>query len=140
MPHVSPRHLKKKTFQVLMRQFYNALEEADARTKVALMLKEVFTKTEKIMFAKRIALIYLLSKDVPFEKIGEILHLSSATISRYSLGIEQDRYAETLKVIKRRGKFLDILEKILQAGLPPKYGKGRYRNSKRILSKKVDEV
>ena len=108
MPHVSPRHLKKKTFQVLMRQFYNALEEADARTKVALMLKEVFTKTEKIMFAKRIALIYLLSKDVPFEKIGEILLLSSATISRYSLGIEQDRYAETLKVIKQPQLQLNI--------------------------------
>ena len=58
---------------MLMRQFYNALEEADARTKVALMFKEIFTKTEKVMLAKRITLIYLLSKEMPFEKIGEIL-------------------------------------------------------------------
>ena len=137
MPHVSPRRLNKKTFQMLMRQFYNALEEADARTKVALMFKEIFTKTEKVMLAKRITLIYLLSKEMPFEKIGEILHLSSATISRYSVGKEREKYRETLRILRRRGKFLDILEKILQAGPPPR-GRGRWKKIYRLTEKNID--
>ena len=139
MPHVSKRYLKKKSFSILMRQFTNALEEADQRTKVAPMLGELFTKTEKVMFAKRIALVYLLSRNVPYNQIEKILHLSPVTISKFSLKLETGNYKQTIAIVNRRGKFLDILEKILQAGLPPKYGKGRYKKIARIISPKIDE-
>jgi len=120
-----------------MRQFVNALEEADDRARVAPMLRELFTKTEKVMFAKRIALIYLLSKDVPFEKIEELLHLSPVTISKYSLRMEMDKYKQTIAIVNRKGKFMDILEKILQAGMPPR-GRGRWKKINRMTDLKID--
>ena len=137
MPHVSQRYLKKDSFKILMRQFVNALEEADDRARVAPMLRELFTKTEKVMFAKRIALIYLLSKDVPFEKIEELLHLSPVTISKYSLRMEMDKYKQTIAIVNRKGKFMDILEKILQAGMPPR-GRGRWKKINRMTDLKID--
>ena len=121
-----------------MRQFVNALEEADDRARVYPMLAELFTKTEKIMLAKRIALIYLLSKDVPFEKIEELLHLSPVTISKFSLKIDQDKFKQTIAIVNRRGKFSDILGKILQAGLPSR-GRGRWKKMNRITDLKIDE-
>jgi uncharacterized protein YerC len=120
-----------------MRQFVNALEEADDRARVAPMLRELFTKTEKVMFAKRIALIYLLSKDAPFEKIEELLHLSPTTISKFSLRLEMEKYKQTVAIVNRRGKFLDILEKILQAGLPPR-DRGRWKKINRMTDRKID--
>ena len=138
MPHVSQRYLKKDSFKILMRQFVNALEEADDRARVAPMLRELFTKTEKVMFAKRIALIYLLSKDVPFEKIEELLHLSPVTISKFSLRMELGKYKQTAAIVNRRGKFADILGKILEAGLPPR-GRGRWKKIYRMTDRKIDE-
>lgn len=120
-----------------MRQFINALEEADYRNRAAPMLRELFTKTEKVMFAKRIALIYLLSKNVPYEKIEDLLHLSPVTISKFSLGLEIGRYKQTIRVVTRKGKFADILEKILEAGLPPIVGKGRWKRVNRIIDRKI---
>lgn len=121
-----------------MQQFANALEEADDRRKVSPMLRELFTKTEKIMFAKRIALVYLLSKKVPFAKIDSLLHLSPVTISKFSTRLDLGKYKQTIAIVTRRGKFLDILEKILQAGMPPKYGRGRWKKLYRTTSKSID--
>ena len=121
-----------------MRQFANALEEADDRARVYPMLAELFTKTEKIMLAKRIALIYLLSKDVPFEKIEELLHLSPVTISKFSLKMDQDKFKQTIAIVNRQGKFSDILGKILQAGLPSR-GRGRWKRINRITDLKIDK-
>ena len=138
MPHVSQKYLKKESFKILMRQFINALEEADDRARVAPMLQELFTKTEKVMFAKRIALIYLLSKKVSFEKIEKLLHLSPVTISKFALGMEMEKFKQTIAIVNRRGKFIDILEKILQAGLPSR-GRGRWKKINRMTDPKIDK-
>lgn len=137
MPHVSQRYLKKESFKVLMRQFTNALEEADDRAKVAPMFRELFTKTEKIMLAKRIALIYLLSKRVSFEKIEKLLHLSPVTISKFSLKLEQGKFKQIIAIVSRRGKFADILEKILYMGAPP-LGRGRWKRINRLTDRNID--
>ncbi|MEX2029052.1 MAG: Trp family transcriptional regulator [Candidatus Paceibacterota bacterium] len=139
MPHVSKRYLKKESFRILMRQFTNALEEADSRARVGKMLDELLTKTEKIMLAKRIALIYLLSKDTPFEKIEKLLHLSPVTISKFSLKVEGGKYKQTIMIANHRGKFLDIMEKIIQARLPPR-GRGRWKKIRRMTDKKIDKA
>lgn len=128
MPHISKKRLNQDVFHKLMIQLTQTLEEADNRSKSALVLNELFTKTEKVMFAKRIATIYLLHKNVSFEKISETLHVSSTTIARYSLALEKGGYSQLLVVITKKGKLLDNLEKLLRAGLPPIVGKGRWRN------------
>ena len=128
MPHISSKKLKKENLQRLYDEFSAALQKSAQRSWIKLFLNGFLTRTEKIMLAKRFAVIYLLSKDIPVSYIAEALHMSPATISRMSLKYEIGKYSSLLKTIQRENKDIwRILEKILRAGLPPIAGRGRWK-------------
>ena len=126
MPHVSSKKLKKEHLQKLYNEFSNALEKSARKSWSKFFLRDFLTRTEKIMLAKRFAVIYLLSEGIPHSYIAESLGMSPATIARMSLKYEIGKYSSILKVAKRESKDIwGILEKILRAGLPPIAGRGR---------------
>ena len=128
MPHISSKKLKKEYLQKLYNEFSLALEKSARKSWVKIFLNDFLTRTEKIMLAKRFAVIYLLSKDVPTSYIAEALYMSPATISRMSLKYDIGKYSSLLKAIKDENKDIwKILEKILRAGLPPIAGRGRWK-------------
>ena len=128
MPHISSKKLKQENLQKLYNEFSIALEKSARKSWVKLFLNDFLTRTEKIMLAKRFAVIYLLSKDVPTSYVAEALCMSPATIHRMSLKYEIGKYSSLLKTVKDEDKNIwDILEKILRAGLPPVAGRGRWK-------------
>lgn len=128
MPHVSSKKLKKKHLQKLYNEFSNALEKSARKSWIKFFLNDFLTHTEKIMLAKRFAVIYLLSKDVPASYISDALYMSPATISRMSLKYDIGKYSSLLKAVKSENRDVwRILEKILKAGLPPRAGRGRWK-------------
>ena len=128
MPHVSSKKLKKEHLQKLYNEFSIALEKSAKKSWAKIFLNDFLTHTEKIMLAKRFAVIYLLSKDVPDSYISEALGMSPATIARMSLKFEIGKYSSLLNAIKDENKDMwTILEKILRAGLPPIAGRGRWK-------------
>jgi uncharacterized protein YerC len=128
MPHVSSKKLKKENLQKLYDEFGTALEKSAKKSWVKLFLNDFLTRTEKIMLAKRFAVIYLLSKDIPATYIAEALCMSPATIFRMSLKYDIGKYSSLLRAIREENKDLwGILEKILRAGLPPRAGRGRWK-------------
>jgi|SRR3989344_5988212 len=128
MPHVSSKKFKKEVLQKLYNEFSEALEKSVNKSSVRFFFKDFLTRTEKIMLAKRFAVIYLLSLDIPVTYIAESLGMSPATISRMSLKYDIGKYSSLLKIIKEdKENMWDILEKILRAGLPPKVGRGRWK-------------
>ena len=128
MPHVSYRKLKKEHLQKLYDEFASALQKSAQKSWTKFFLNDFLTYTEKIMLAKKFAVIYLLSKDVPTSYIYEALHMSPATVSRMSAKYDRGRYSSLLKAIKKEdGEIWKILEKILKAGLPPVAGRGRWK-------------
>lgn len=128
MPHISSKKLKKEHLQKLYNEFSFALEKSAKKSWIKFFLNDFLTHTEKIMLAKRFAVIYLLSKDVPTSYIAEALCMSPATISRMSVKYDIGRYSSLLKAIKNENKDIwGILEKILKAGLPPRAGRGRWK-------------
>ncbi len=125
MPHVSSKKLKKEHLQKIYREFGIALEKS---TKKSDFLNDFLTRTEKIMLAKRFAVIYLLSQEVPTSYIAESLLMSPATIYRMSLKYDIGKYSSLLKAINAENKQIwEILENILRAGLPPRAGRGRWK-------------
>jgi len=127
MPHVSSKKLKKESLQKLYDEFSIALEKS-AKKSVKLFLNDLLTHTEKIMLAKRFAVIYLLSKDVPVSYISDSLCMSPTTIFKMSLKYDIGKYSSLLKTITNNNKEIwEILEKILRAGLPPRAGRGRWK-------------
>ena len=128
MPHISSKKLKKENLQKLYDEFNGALEKSAKKSWIKFFLNDFLTKTEKIMLAKRFAVIYLLSKDVPTSYISESLCMSPTTIFRMSLKYEIGRYSFLLKTIESENKNIwKILEKILRAGMPPRAGRGRWK-------------
>ncbi|MDO8659548.1 MAG: Trp family transcriptional regulator [Candidatus Parcubacteria bacterium] len=128
MPHISSKKLEKKQLQKLYDEFSVALEKSAKKSWVKFFLNDLLTKTEKIMLAKRFAVIYLLSQDVPPSYIADALCMSPTTIFRMSLKYDIGKYSYLLRAIKNESKDIwKILEKILQAGLPPRAGRGRWK-------------
>ena len=128
MPHVSSKKLKKEHLQKLYNEFSSALEKSAKKSWIKFFLNDFLTHTEKIMLAKRFAVIYLLSKDVPDSYIAESLCMSPATISRMSLKYDIGKYSSLLRTVKKEDRDIwKILEKILRAGLPPIAGRGRWK-------------
>jgi len=128
MPHVSSQKLKNEHLQRLYNEFGSALEKSAKKSRTKFFLGDFLTYTEKIMLAKRFAVIYLLSKNIPVSYISEALYMSPATISRMSLKYDIGKYSSLLKTIERENKDIwEILEKILKAGLPPRAGRGRWK-------------
>lgn len=128
MPHVSSRKLKKEQLQKLYNEFSSGLEKSAHKSAGKFFLRDFLTHTEKIMLAKRFAVICLLSQDVPPTYIAEALGMSPATIFRMSLKYETGCYSSLLRSIKKEEKDIwRILEQILKAGLPPRAGRGRWK-------------
>src|SRR3989344_423690 len=128
MPHVSSKKLKKEHLQKLYNEFSSALEKSARKSWIKFFLNDFLTHTEKIMLAKRFAVIYLLSQDVPASYIAEALCMSPSTIFRMSLKYDIGKYSSLLKTIREENKDIwKIFEKILRAGLPPIAGRGRWK-------------
>ena len=128
MPHISSKKLKKEILDKLYNEFGKAFEKSARNSRSSLFLGDLLTRTEKIMLAKRFAVIYLLSEGVPSSYIAESLGMSYSTIFKMSLKYDLRKYSSLLKSIEQEKKDLwKILERILRAGLPPRAGRGRWK-------------
>ena len=128
MPHISSKKLKKEVLNKLYNEFGKAFEKSARKSGTKFFLGDLLTKTEKIMLAKRFAVIYLLSQGVPVSYIAESLGMSYSTILRMSLKYDIGKYALLLKTLEKdKTDIWEILEKILRAGLPPRAGRGRWK-------------
>ncbi len=119
MPHVSNQKLDSDTQIKLFKKLLKLLEATSAAS-------ELLTRTEKIMLAKRLAMIMMLSDDLPQHKISEILKVSPSTVARFSLRVESGQYKNIVKILHKPKIDLEkIVWGILTAGgyLPPRVGK-----------------
>ena len=132
MPHVSKKKLDSQTLDKLFDQLIGLLKHAQDKKKFPSVLEELLTDTEKIMLAKRLAIVLLLFGEIPQHRIAEALLVSPTTVTKFSLWIEIGKY-NSIKNISTKEKI--DLEKIiwllLTAGgvLPPRTG-GRYWRKK----------
>ena len=132
MPHVSKRKLDKETFDKIFKKLVLILEYAQNKKKFVSVLEEILTGTEKVMLAKRVAIVLLLLGDIPQYRISKALIVSPTTVAKMSLQVEEGKY-DSIKNISTKEKI--DLEKVvwllLTAGgiLPPRVG-GKYWRKK----------
>ena len=126
MPHISSKKLDSNISNKLFNDLMSILGKAHDRKFLPLVFNELFTETEKIMFAKRIAIILMLVSKTPQHKLVDILKVSPTTMAKTSLGIEIGKYKAILKVSRKEKIDLEkIVWSILTAGgiMPPKVGR-----------------
>jgi uncharacterized protein YerC len=129
MPHISGKKLKDETLRELYSQLIVVLEKGSGRKGIRPVLNDLFTRTEKIMLAKRLAVIVLLARGVPVHKVANSLAMSPSTVNRMSAQLEMGRYQNISAIFSKNvgKKVVDLIEEILYI-LPPKAGRGRWRN------------
>lgn len=126
MPHISSKKLSPKLTGKLFSKLITVLGKAQNQQSLSLITNELFTSTEKIMLAKRLAIILLLAKNIPQHRIVETLNVSPSTVAKTSLGIEIGKYNTILKISKKEKLDIEkLVWNILTVGgiMPPKVGR-----------------
>jgi hypothetical protein len=127
MTHISKQNLDENVLNKLTDQLFRTIEKASDNNSLKYLGSELFTRTEKVMLAKRLALILLLDKGVPQHVIAEQLYMSPSTIAKTALKIDEGKYRAIRNISgKFRGDILDYIERFMLMGMPPRTGRGRW--------------
>ena len=129
MPHVSGRKLNKKIADKIFIKLIKTFEDAHSKNEFLEFFRELFTRTEKKMLGKRLAIIIFLHKEIPQHRIADILKVSSSTVTRMSLNLETGKYSSIIKLVNRKNFDVDgLIRFLITAGglMPPIVGRGRW--------------
>lgn len=123
MPHLSKGELDRNTRLELDERMlaFVALADSRARTKI---FRELLTKTERMMLAKRLLMAVLILKRVPTHKIAKELRVSPSTVARFQLKIEIGKLSETVRFLSKDPKrelFIKKLTEILMIPFDAQY-------------------
>lgn len=111
MTHVSRKKLPDKVLRQILDSFLFVLTSTKKKEEMSKFLDAFLSNTEKIMLAKRLAIVFLLSEAVEETKISEILKVTQSTVSRIKLWYETkgSGYKVAISQLKKR-KMLQILK------------------------------
>ncbi len=141
MPHLSKQTLKKETEALLTDQLLTFVSVARTKSEARVLAEELFTETERLMLGKRLAVIVMLARGYSFTQIEETLAVTAQTVTRIWKECRSGKHARLMRYAKeytrhfKRTTFWGNLEKILSAGMPPRAGRGRWRELNRSLEK-----
>lgn len=109
--------------QVLKRLFALLFEVVGKRKNKEEFLNIIFylfSPVERIMFAKRVAIAYLLLKKIDQRTISKVLKVSKATVSKFSLLLESNKtVATSFKVLLRNERIILFLAEVFLMLRPP---------------------
>jgi DNA-binding NarL/FixJ family response regulator len=132
MVRLNKNFLDQKQINDLILQLAKVISPSDySHTNV--ILSELLGNEERIMFAKRLAVVILLTEGTSRYKVSQILKLSQSTVEKTAKKMEEGHFDTVLKKVGRTKKdyfaFLDTLDSILHLGgiLPHYNGLDRYK-------------
>ncbi len=127
MPHVSRRKVKKKIYLRLETDLLDVFLSSRSKKEMAGLIKDLLTSTERVMLAKRIAIILMLNEGYSFRAVERTLKVTLQTVFRFWKMKKDGKFKDLKRKNKQDEGFWEMLEKIMQAGLPPR-GKGRWKH------------
>ena len=114
MPHLSKSRLNKKTEADIKQTFSMVLSNITKEDEMNGFLNSLLSLTENLMLSKRLAIVLLLSENVPASRIASVLHVTRETVARVELlyQVKPDGYKTALKKISNQ-KIINELKKAL---------------------------
>ncbi|MCR4277025.1 MAG: trp operon repressor [Candidatus Roizmanbacteria bacterium] len=103
MARISKKPVDQKLLTKIYKLFYEVFLRYKGQEDFLLIMDDIFSPTEKIMLAKRLAIIYLLIKKVDYRDIADTLKVSTATILYYATTF-----------YKRNSQVVNIINKMLK--------------------------
>lgn len=99
MVRLSRKPVDKEKLEKVYKLFYEILKKAKNEKEFLQFTKDLLSPTEQLMIAKRIAIIYLILKDVETESICDYLKVSRATVAKFRWLTEAKKKSQLPKVI-----------------------------------------
>lgn len=118
MPHLSKHKISNELKDQINKKIIDFLTDTKLKTRKDIFY-EIFTYTERLMVAKRIAMIYMISKNIPPYSISNTLKVSPSTVARFAKGIEKGKYQITASWIKNYKSMPKILELLFDVASVP---------------------
>ena len=120
MTQISRRRLSDRVNLKLQDLLYQLLGNRHSKKEFESSCGILFTATEKVMFSKRIALIYLLLKNIDQRTICDVLKVSKATVSKFALMCNQSPDVNKhYQYVLKREKLVTVLEEIWMLIMSP---------------------
>lgn len=132
MPHVSRNKLTKTVESQLTTTLELVLARIAREEEMKSFLLSLLTPTERIMLAKRLAIIILLKEGLPESQIADALHVTRITVSRMQLFLEARGrgYEIALQILQNEKVMQDIKTLLLKlAGYAVRAAGGRVKPS-----------
>lgn len=114
MPHVSKNKLLKKQEDELIHNLNVIISSVDDYDQTALFLNALLSDTEKLMLAKRIAIIVMIEEELSDSDIAKGLHLTRITVEkmRYFYEARGEGFKVALKKLDEKQQ-LDSFKRFL---------------------------
>jgi uncharacterized protein YerC len=132
---LQPSHLKK-----LYAELAKTIVRLDKKN-TTLFLDELLGEEEKVMIAKRVAVIVMLIEKNSTYRIAQLLLMSQSTVERHRKKLRIGEYDNIVQMLKQRKEaykeFWNTLEVILRAGMPPR-GRGRWKSTLELMNRNSD--
>lgn len=90
MTHLSKNRLDKDVYFDILNGLYWLLSDIKTPKEMQIFLGDFFTKTERLMLAKRLAIVLMIAEGYEAEYIKKILKVSTATIYRMREWVESE--------------------------------------------------
>ena len=135
MPKISRYKLEKEIEGLILDQFAEVLREVNKTSDIKALIGNLFTPSERIMLAKRLAIAILLENGWDYSKIVKKLKVSPTTISfvknsKLNLSPAYEKLLQNLEKIffvnLKEDDFVSRINKKLNT-FPRKTGGGRWR-------------
>lgn len=116
MPRVSPRPLKKEIEKEITANLDWTLSQLKSEAIAKDFLEDFLTNEERLMLAKRLAVVYLLKEGFSYGKISEALKITPVTIGKIRL-ISKSGKTRTTEIFNRKGKQFSLKETLRDLGI-----------------------
>lgn len=120
MARISKFKLSEHVLAKIFDLFFEIVGRNKNKDEFKRIIHDLLSSTERIMIAKRIAIIYLRLKNIDQRTICKVLKISTATVAKFSLLMEKsDGIVPTFNKIMKNEKIIEFLEDIFNTLFAP---------------------
>lgn len=112
--------LSEEKLEKLFTLFFEIVGKNKNKEEFRKIITDVLSPPERIMVAKRIAIMYLLIKKIDYYSICQVLKVSGATVAKFSLLMERSEgIVPVFNKILRNEKVVDFFEDLFNTFFAP---------------------
>lgn len=120
MARISRFKLSDQTLDKLFSLFFEIVGKKQNKEEFKKTIIDLLSPVERIMIAKRVAIIYLLMKQIDQRTICQVLKVSSGTVAKFSLLMEKSEgIVPTFRRLLKSEKLVEFFEDIFNSFFAP---------------------